>query len=311
MILIETYINDTLVFCSMIVSPEQYGDYLGRQLSELEGKVSRRTFQKLQEIERSMELTQESLTLVDYLFFQHQRDGMSFRDMSMKLKMDKKILRSIFDIYGLPACTQAEGVRRELKERWEDPEFRARNAEGVRRNWEDPEFRARNAEGVRRARFDAKNIESYVLPTIYGERTDIGYAQSTWEANISRILLYCHRSFLRAKPLSLEVPEIYRTHFPTGTTDISLDFIVEDPRKNLLAYEIMAHPLENPEGNIKIELLIQQHPELQVRAVTKRIYQRLQHWFAKKIDEDPRFCGWETQKDNLKTNPQKYGADQN
>jgi hypothetical protein len=40
-----------------------------------------------------------------------------------------------------------------MSERWQDPEFRARNAEAVRAHlserWQDPEFRARQAEAVR------------------------------------------------------------------------------------------------------------------------------------------------------------------
>jgi hypothetical protein len=36
----------------------------------------------------------------------------------------------------------------DLKARWKDPGFRARNAAAVRENWKDPGFRARNAAAV-------------------------------------------------------------------------------------------------------------------------------------------------------------------
>jgi hypothetical protein len=43
----------------------------------------------------------------------------------------------------------AAAVRETLKARWKDPGFRARNAAAVRENWKDPEFRARHAAAVR------------------------------------------------------------------------------------------------------------------------------------------------------------------
>lgn len=68
----------------------------------------------------------------------------------------------------------------------------------------------------------------------------------------------------------------------------------------------MAHGFENPIGWVKAELLIEQHPELQVKLVTQTFYQRLQRHFENLIDETDSLCGWEKTGNNLKTNPEKY-----
>ncbi|MEM5797493.1 MAG: hypothetical protein QXD72_02435 [Candidatus Aenigmatarchaeota archaeon] len=80
--------------------------------------------------------------------------------------------------------------------------------------WQDPEFRERQAEAARRARLNPNNVERYYLPTIRGYRGDIKlYAKSTWEANFARILLYCGREFYTGETFRLKVTDEYRELF--------------------------------------------------------------------------------------------------
>lgn len=71
-------------------------------------------------------------------------------------------------------------------------------------------------------------------------------------------------------------------------------------------YEIMAHPLEDPVGRIKLELLRQQFQQFRVVAVDLKYYEALRKEFAAKINRSGHLCGWETRLDNLRTNPAKY-----
>ena len=134
--------------------------------------------------------------------------------------------------------SMTEGNRAMLRERWQDPEFRAQIAEAARielqeRCRRDPEFRQRLIESSRQARLDPANLGRYVLPTIYGERWDVGFAQSSWEANLARVISYSEREFLVHEPLRLADGSLFE-----------LDFLTLDNRERWVGYEIMAYPLE-------------------------------------------------------------------
>lgn len=229
----------------------------------------------------------------------------------------------------------AEGIRAN----WQDPEFRKRHAEGNRRLWEDPEYkrrmgeigkttlerlrqdpewRARNLAGVRASwaerwqnpdfrtrmfevhrqiRLDPRYLNRWVLPTIYGERWDVGYAQSAWEANVARVLNFVGRTVSLREPLRLIDNNIFE-----------VDFLSIDNQGRLVGYEIMAHPGEDPEGWDKLESAINQYPEITFRVVDRKFYRRLEKRFAKRINLDPRFAGWENGADNLRINPDKYAS---
>ena len=225
------------------------------------------------------------------------------RDLAKETGISRHILKKVFGAYGLPSLTQAEGVR----ENWKDPRFRARNAEGVRENWKDPRFRARQAEGVRRARLDPENIGKYYLPTIHGYRSDIGLdAQSTWEANFARVLVYCGREFYSGEVFRLRVPEEHRELFNSDETEMRIDYVVRDNRGNLVLYEIMAHPLKDPIGYVKLEMLMNQYPA-DIRIIDGKFYRRLKRHFEGRINNFEGLAGWETSRDNLRTSPGKYG----
>lgn len=204
--------------------------------------------------------------------------------------------------------------------KWQDPEFRARNAErnramlakfrldpewraknlaGVRASWaerwNDPDFRARMAEVGRQTRLNPDYLNRWVVPTIHGERWDIGHAQSAWEANLARVLRFVGRQVS------------YRQSFRLADNDIfELDFLTVDDRGRLVGYEIMAHPVEYLDGWDKLEQVIEQYPEIVFRIVDEHFYRRLESRFAQRINEDPQFAGWEHTGDNLRTNPDKF-----
>src|SRR3989344_6999475 len=187
----------------MIIQKKQLEEYLGRQLSDLEGKLHKQTLNKLKEAEQKMTPYFKG-SLIDYLFLEHQQGYKSLRYLSKEIGTNTGILSRIFDIYNLPQLTQAEAtrknweddefrkrnaeaVRKMLDKRWEDDEFRKRKAEATRKNWEDDEFRKRQAEAVRQARKSE-------IPRIKGYRIDIQRnAKTTAEANLVRTIMYCNR----------------------------------------------------------------------------------------------------------------------
>lgn len=118
--------------------------------------------------------------------------------------------------------------------------------------------------------------------------------------------MYCGRDFHTREPLRLSVPPEFQDSFTTDRAEKGVDFITFDPRGNLLIYEIMAHPKEDPIGWIKLELLANQYPGIRIRPILPNLYRNVQRHFAERINSDPRFCGWETQRDNLRDNPNKY-----
>lgn len=207
-----------------------------------------------------------------------------------------------------------ERVLKALKEAHTDPEIRERSRQAlaiaVEKRWSDPEARRAMGEFFKSIRTNPAYIDKFKVPSIQGVRRDIGFnAQSSWEANIARILMYSGRNFYRGEVFSLSVPESYASAIPTsdGITNFVADFIVEDPRGNLVAYEIMAHPYENPSGWAKVELLAEQYPTLPVRLITEPLYYRLEKLYKAKINHDERFCGWEDQYSNLRKDPDKFG----
>ncbi|MBI2581305.1 hypothetical protein HYV85_05895 [Candidatus Woesearchaeota archaeon] len=212
---------------------------------------------------------------------------------------------------------QHDGLEKELEKRWHDPEanpaFRERFAEthkkSTRQLWENPQFRKKIAEASRDARYRPEGLNSRThIPSIHGYRRDIGfYAQSMWEANLARAFMTSHANFSRRQTFQLRVPEEHRQAIGSEKTDLTVDFAVRDPKTHKVTlYEVMAHPLEAPVGRIKLELLRQQFPQFRVVAVDPKYYETLRNEFAAKISRSGWLCGWETTKDNLRTNPEKY-----
>lgn len=226
----------------------------------------------------------------------------------------------------------AEGSKKSLEILWQDPNFRKKQADGVKRNWQNSDFKERHAvatrnslekqkqnpdfrkkqakaaaEGIRRARSNNVDSDVYFLPTIHGIRRDVGYAQSTWEANLHRILLYVGKDFLSHEPVMLKVPQDYQERYGLPSdTQLTVDFVTFNKRGGLTVYEIMAYSPNKQLKLARIELLIKQHPELQVRLITPSYYARLRRHFEDMVNNNPALCGWEKMDDNLKTNPHKY-----
>ena len=259
----------------MIIQKKQLEEYLGRQLSDLEGKLHKQTLNKLKEAEQKMTPYFKG-SLIDYLFLEHQQGYKSLRYLSKEIGTNTGILSRIFDIYNLPQLTQAEATRK---------------------NWEDDEFRKRQAEAVRQARKSE-------IPRIKGYRIDIQRnAKTTAEANLVRTIMYCNRKESGERAYELNIPEEYKKFFKTNKTKITLDSLTPDSRENLKGYLILPRPQQKL--YIKAELLREQYGII-VTIITEEKYKRVESWFSKKIENDGRFKGWETEKDNLKTNPKKY-----
>lgn len=211
---------------------------------------------------------------------------------------------------------------------WQDPEFAKRIAEAAGRTmtklhkddefnkmvarvssekWQNPNFRQRNAEGVRRARLDPDRMSKRSLFTIHGARSDIGfYAESAWEANVARVFMLLGREFYTREVLNLQVTDEYRPLFNFDSTSMTIDFVVIDPRGNMNLYEIMAYPKKDPLGWARLNMAIEQYPQVIIHSITPGIYRDLERRFKNRINTDSRFCGWEAEGDNLKTNPDKY-----
>lgn len=190
---------------------------------------------------------------------------------------------------------------------WEDPEYRTRLSGVHKALWEDPEYRDNQGAAFREARLDPANRDRMVLPTIHGFRSDIGfYAQSAWEANIARVFQLTGRDYDIGVRLNLEVTDAFQDLFQTPNTTFSVDFSTINKRGRTIMYELMAHPLEDPEGWAKLEMTRQQYPDIALRIIDASAYERLKIVFADKINADPKLHGWEKAGFNLKTHPELF-----
>lgn len=220
---------------------------------------------------------------------------------------------------------EAELRIKAMVERLNDPKVRAKqklaSSKSLTDQWKDETFRANNRalssqrvlEGMtpgsdwlknfrtaaRQARLDPEKIGRYKIPTIHGERRDVGESQSIWEANIARMFTYLGVKFERRAQLSLSTGRIF-----------SLDFLIypEGEEDVPVFYEILANPIDSPEGWDRLEQAKKDYPNMEFLPITNNDYRRIETEFKDAIDSDSRFSGWETYQDNLKTNPGKYGA---
>jgi hypothetical protein len=139
-----------------------------------------------------------------------------------------------------------------------------------------------------------------------GVRADIGYfVRSTWEANLARVFMYLGEPFqYEPERFTLEITPFYREVFPDQDKTTYLpDF------KNGHYYEVKG-TFDTTDGlktMAKLLMFMEQYGA-EIEIVDRPRYKLLEKEFKDKIDADPRFCGWETPKDNLKTNPGKFSA---
>lgn len=299
-------------------SIERYrGKTVGELLSGI--KVGKKSSESLTQAEQRL----DDQSRDDGLIFNLVQSYLSGQSLSKLATQEgiisSRLLGKLFKELDIPIRTQSEAVKAMLGERWKDEDFKKKNAEGVKtmlgerwkdegfrekqseavkamlgERWKDEDFRKRQAEGVRRARLDPENLARYKLPTIYGGRWDIGFAQSSWEANLSRVLKIVGREFLTHESLRLNDGSIFQ-----------IDFLTLDKIGRMIGYEIMS-PLEDETCWEKMEKVILEYPNILFKIVDQRFYRRLERRFSKKINQDSDFAGWEGKKDNLKTNPSKY-----
>lgn len=191
---------------------------------------------------------------------------------------------------------------------WENPEYRAKMTEAHKALWQDPDYRKHITDALHQFRSDPANRDRFVLPTLHGFRSDIGfYAQSAWEANVARVFQLIGREYVVGVNLSLAVTDDFQELFQDSGTTFNIDFSTIDGRGRTVMYELMAHPLEDPESWAKIEMARRQHPELVIRVIDEEFYNRLRRRFEVGINNNPQLHGWEKTGFNLKTNPEVFG----
>lgn len=216
-------------------------------------------------------------------------------------------------------------LREGIREFWADPERVAKKLEKItpeqrkmkaeimaqisNRLWSDPQHREKivNSDRRRWRRRGYEDSRNEYLPTNSGFRRDIGFnAKSCWEANIARILLFCGREFTRNFPLEITIEQEYEDIFEPGNSTFFVDFISDNKKGSSKVYEIIAHYLENPIGIAKADMLLHQYPNMPIKIIDQKTYKRLQNHFKDRINEDPRFVGWEETGYNIKTNPEDF-----
>lgn len=197
----------------------------------------------------------------------------------------------------------SEALRQRQIALWENEEYRENQVGKHRARWKEPEYRERMLKII------TDPNRASATPTIHGYRSDIDfYALSSWEANFARILMLVGRSYITRENLQLTVTDEYRDIFQNSETTFISDFLTTDNRGRLIIYELMAHPLEDPEGWVKIQLARKQYPDLVIRTVDATDYNRLRNIFEERINNDPRFHGWEKYGYNLKTHPKIFAG---
>ena len=190
---------------------------------------------------------------------------------------------------------------------WGNPEYRAKLTEAHKALWQDPNYRDHITQALRRFRSDPANRDRFVLPTIHGFRSDIGfYAQSAWEANVARVFELTGREYLVGAVLDLKVAPEHQDLFQASETTLNIDFLTLNKRGQTVCFELMAHPLEDPESWAKIEMARQQYPEFAIRIIDERFYNRLQSRYEKAVNNNASLHGWEKTGFNLKTKPEVF-----
>ena len=137
-----------------------------------------------------------------------------------------------------------------------------------------------------------------------GFRRDLGhFVRSTWEANVARIFLLKGENYqYEPQRFVLEITEDYSCLFPgIDKTTYLPDF------KNGHFYEVKG-TFDTKHSIIsmaKILMFMEQY-DAEIEVISTQEYKELEKQFAESINSDPKFCGWETLSDNVKTNPSKY-----
>lgn len=137
-----------------------------------------------------------------------------------------------------------------------------------------------------------------------GYRRDIGhFVRSTWEANLARVFIFRGELYeYEPERFPLEITEEYQDLFPgRDKTTYLPDF------KNRHFYEVKG-TFKGSWGDKSLAklLMFMEQYSFEVEIIDKVKYELLEEEFAPQINADSRFCGWETLKDNIKTNPSKY-----
>ena len=150
-----------------------------------------------------------------------------------------------------------------------------------------------------------KNVSPTLSSTHGGFRRDIGhFVRSTWEANVARVFMMKGEDYqYEPKRFILNITGEYSTLFP----GVDKTTYLPDFRSGGSYHEVKGtfDTRGGPQSFAKLLMFLEQHNE-QLELIDGVAYKHLEKQFAEAINHDQRFCGWETLKDNLKTNPSKY-----
>jgi len=290
----------------MRIQENELENYLGRNLSEINGKISRATLSTLSDFEANLRENGLRSSLVSYLTIAHQFGSKPLTAIAKELDITYPTLKKIIRFYGIPTLSQKEALARKWKDEefrkrnadatrknWQDEEFRKRNADAVRKNWQDEEFRKRNADAVRKARASTS-------ARVAGYRSDIERAtDSTGEANLIRVLAYSDRELQDNTEHTIKIPKKMKKLFRNKTKSKEDYITVKDQRGNLKAYKFMPRPQKRTYASAK---LAQEQHGIPVTVVTEKMYRRLEDRFKERVKADKKFSGWETLEDNFSNN---------
>lgn len=107
----------------MIVAGDNLVEYLGNDLDSLEDKVYSPSLRKLRNYENNenkefyQSVKDTGLSLVDYLFLEHQQGNRSLNTLLKEIGIGRYTLRNIFDYLSLPRLTRDEYFSRKSEER--------------------------------------------------------------------------------------------------------------------------------------------------------------------------------------------------
>lgn len=321
----------------MIVTPEQCLGYL-KPFSDSCQTIAPGLQDKLERWKRQEQ--RKGLSPLEHLFIEHHIGKKSLNYLSAATAINENTLKKLFGDYGLPTRTRAEaiavswedpdmrqnhrasmrkkfeepgyrkrqaaGTQRHLEKKWADEKYRQQKSDEMKQRWEhDSAFRERTVLATRQSRLQT-NLRQLPIRTIKGERKDIGYAQSTWEANLARIFTLLGQPYSTHVRYDVAVPEDDQDLFGKKDIATSIDFIVQRSSNRNIGYEIIAHPTENSKDLKKTQYVTTQHG-IPVRIITERAYHRLQKRFKDRISKHQTLAGWEIPKRNLRTHPDIYG----
>src|SRR3989339_683048 len=283
------------------------------------GVLSRRVFNRLKRIEKGLVLNGADGSLPQFLNRAYHQDQKTVADLVKELGDLTQLttshgrLREYMVLMGIPILSRSEALSGQRNPNWNNraesnPLTGTSLSEEAKRRLSDMR-RGENCafygkRGSQSYTF-GKNVSPTLSSTHGGFRRDIGhFVRSTWEANVARVFMMKGEDYqYEPKRFILNITGEYSTLFP----GVDKTTYLPDFRSGGSYHEVKGtfDTRGGPQSFAKLLMFLEQHNE-QLELIDGVAYKHLEKQFAEAINHDQRFCGWETLKDNLKTNPSKY-----